>query len=311
MSNLKPATDIDANAWFQLSELAVDNKDGALKSMLQPTGVGGDLRVWPANVDAYWQFQKIGNKPGRYQLRCSNTQVRKQLALCYRPDVIDEEKRTRPCLMPSDDSEEQQWDVSLWGDENETFRLTNVKNGTKWNLDCIPSGPVFMSSDLEGDQPRQHWLMSSVGKAPDSTGGVITSTASTAGSGTTEATGTSDSSSSSTGASSGSSSSDSSESGSTGLSSGAVAGIAVGATLAVVALALAGFFFWRRNKRKYQPAGTGSPETAEKHGNSSMGVSPNAAYSSTYSADKNTPVEMAHEPTHAELPSQTQRHELA
>jgi hypothetical protein len=65
--------------------------------------------------------------------------------------------------MPIDDSEMQQWDVSLWG-SGDTYRLTNVRNGTKWNLDCIANGPVIMSSDLEGDQPRQHWLMSSVGQ---------------------------------------------------------------------------------------------------------------------------------------------------
>lgn len=39
-----------------------------------------------------------------------------------------------------------------------------MKNGTKWNLDCIPDGPVFMSSNFEGDQPRQKWLMTSVGE---------------------------------------------------------------------------------------------------------------------------------------------------
>lgn len=64
--------------------------------------------------------------------------------------------------MPIEDTEMQQWDISLW--DSDTYRLTNVKNGTKWNLDCIPNGPVILSSDLEGEQPRQHWLMSSVGQ---------------------------------------------------------------------------------------------------------------------------------------------------
>lgn len=65
--------------------------------------------------------------------------------------------------MPTNDKEEQQWDVSLWG-EDDSYRITNVQNGTKWNLDCIPNGPVFMSSDHDGAQPRQHWLLQSVGK---------------------------------------------------------------------------------------------------------------------------------------------------
>ncbi|KAF9768015.1 hypothetical protein IL306_014732 [Fusarium sp. DS 682] len=316
MSNLKPATDLDPNVWYQLSEWAVDDNEGDLKAMLQPTAPGGDLRVGNPNKQSYWQFQKIGNKPGRYQLRCADTTVRKQLSVCYRPQIINEKRRTRPCLMPTDDSEEQQWDVSLWGSDD-TYRITNVKNGTKWNMDCIPDGPVIMNSDLEGDQPRQHWLMSSVGKvnndmystlytAPPASTGEITATAGTTGSGSTVATTTSDPSSSSTSSDGGSSSS--------GLSSGAVAGISVGITLGVVALALAAFFFWRRNKRKYQVAGTGSPDSPGKPDNSSMAVSPNQAYSSVYSAEKNgapPAAELMHEQRPIELPTgQHQSHEL-
>ncbi|KAM0350717.1 hypothetical protein ACHAPU_003212 [Fusarium lateritium] len=313
---LKPATDLDSNVWYQLSELAVDDNDGPFRSMLQPTSVGGDLRVWEPNKQSYWQFQKIDDKPGRYQLRCSDTTVQKQLSLCYRPasEVIDEKKRTRPCLMPIDDSDAQKWEVSLWGTDD-TYRITNVQNGTDWNLDCIPNGPVFMSSDLEGEQPRQHWLMSSVAKVnnemystvytapPESTGG----TTATSGSDTSAptATGTSDSSSSDT-----TSSDTSDDSSSTGLSSGAIAGIAVGITLGVVALALAAFFLWRRNKRR-QPATGVSTEPSSKHSASPAAGSPYTPYNGAYGADKvNAPSEMAQPP--AELPTGAhQRHEMA
>ncbi|EWZ80159.1 hypothetical protein BFJ70_g14229 [Fusarium oxysporum] len=321
MPTLEPATDLDSNVWYQLSELAVDDNDGDFKSMLQPTAPGGDLRVGAANKQSYWQFQKIGNKPGRYQLRCSDTTVKKQLSVCYRPEVINEKLRTRPCLMPIEDSEMQQWDISLW--DSDTYRLTNVKNGTKWNLDCIPNGPVILSSDLEGEQPRQHWLMSSVGQvnnemystvytAPPKSTGEGTATAGTTGSDSTAATATSDSSSD---PSNNSSESNDSSSGSSGLSTGAVAGISVGVTLGVVALALAAFFFWRRNKRKYQVAGTGSPDSPGKPDSSPMAVSPNPAYSSVYSAEKNNAfpaAEMMHEQRPVELSTgQYQRHELA
>ncbi|KAF5976901.1 hypothetical protein FBULB1_6727 [Fusarium bulbicola] len=321
MSDLKPATDIDSNVWYQLSELAVDDNDGALKSMLQPTAPGGDLRVWDANKQSYWQFQKIGNEPGRYQIRCSDTTVKKQLSVCYRPEVINEKLRTRPCLMPIEDSEMQQWDISLW--DSDTYRLTNVKNGTKWNLDCVPNGPVILSSDLEGEQPRQHWLMSSVGQvnnemystvytAPPESTGESTATAGTTGSDSAAATATSNSSSAPSNTSSESSDGGS---GSSGLSTGAVAGMSVGVTLGVVALALAAFFFWRRNKRKYQVAGTGSPDSPGKPDSSRMAVSPNPAYSSVYSAEKNNAspaAEMMHEQRPVELSSgQHQRHELA
>lgn len=56
MPTLEPAKDLDPNAWYQLSELAVDKADKVFGSMLQPTAPGGDLRVWPANKNSYWQF---------------------------------------------------------------------------------------------------------------------------------------------------------------------------------------------------------------------------------------------------------------
>ncbi|KAM0215304.1 hypothetical protein ACHAPA_009849 [Fusarium lateritium] len=319
---LKPATDLDGNVWYQLSELAVDDDNVDLKSMLQPTSAGGDLRVWDANKNSYWQFQKIPNTPGRYQIRCSDTTVKKQLSICNRTskEVIDEKKRTRPCLMPIDDTDAQKWDVALWGGSGETFRITNVDVGEGWNLDCIPGGPVFMSSNLEGEQLRQHWVMSSVGKvddemystlyteAPASTGSTTATTGSDSDSTapTTTSTDTSDSSNSES-----TSESTSEASGSTGLSSGAIAGISVGVTLGVVALALAAFFLWRRNKRKYHAAGTS--DLPDKHNNSPIVVTPNTTYSGTYGGDKvHTPSEMAHEQMPQELSTgQHQRHELA
>ena len=56
MPTLEPAKDLDPNAWYQLSEFAVDNGETVFHGMLQPTAPGGDLRVWPANKNSYWQF---------------------------------------------------------------------------------------------------------------------------------------------------------------------------------------------------------------------------------------------------------------
>ncbi|KAG5659628.1 hypothetical protein KAF25_002187 [Fusarium avenaceum] len=315
---LKPATDLDSNVWYQLSELAVDDDDVDLKSMLQPTSPGGDLRVWDANKQSYWQFQKISDTPGRYQIRCSDTTLKKQLSICNRTskEVIDEKKRTRPCLMPIDDTDAQKWDVAIWGSGE--YRITNVDVGEGWNLDCIPSGPVFMSSNLEGEQLRQHWVMSSVGKVDDEMYSTLytappsstdATTATTGSDSTVPSTTSTDTSDSSNSESTGGSTSEAS--GSTGLSSGAIAGISVGATLGVVALALAAFFLWRRNKRKYHAAGTS--DSIDKHDNSPIVVSPNTTYSGTYAGDKtHPPSEMAHEQAPQELSTgQHQRHELA
>ncbi|OBS25109.1 hypothetical protein FPOA_05644 [Fusarium poae] len=324
MPTLEPATDLDPNVWYQISELAVDTADKDLHGMLQPTAPGGDLRVWPANKNSYWQFQKIDDKPGRYQLRCSDTTVKKQLSVCYRPDVINEKRRTRPCLMATDDTDKQKWDVSLWG-KDDTYRITNVQNGTKWNLDCIPDGPVFMSSNFEGEQLRQQWLLQSVGEVNNDmysttysappTGSTGDSTATTAGTtaGTTgsnsEATATSDPPSNESSDKDSSSSSD--NNGNNGLSSGAVAGISVAITLAVVALALAGFFFWRRNKRKHSPIASSDPSD-DKYNNSPIVVSPGDGTHSHYAPDKMPDAaEMSQEQRPAELPNGYQRHEMA
>ncbi|KAJ4127783.1 hypothetical protein NW768_008056 [Fusarium equiseti] len=139
---------------------------------------------------------------------------------------------------------------------------------------------------------------------PKSTGD---STATTAGTTASDAETTSTSTSDPSTGNSNSNSSPNNDSGSNELSSGAVAGIAVGATLAVVALALAGFFFWRRNKRKYSPASTEPSD--EKHNNAPIVVSPGDGMGSYYSPAKQ---EMPHEHNVAELSNgQHQRHEMA
>ncbi|RGP81246.1 transmembrane alpha-helix [Fusarium longipes] len=327
MSTLEPATDLDPNVWYQMSELAVDTADKDLHAMLQPTDSGsggGDMRVGQANKNSYWQFQKIGDKPGRYQMRCSLTTVEKQLAVCYRPDIINEKRRTRPCLMATDDTEEQQWDVSLWG-KDDSYRITNVHNGTKWNLDCIPNGPVFMSSNHEGDQPRQQWLMQSVGKVdntiystiysapPKSTGdSTATTAASTADNSDTTATADPSDGKSGSSSNSGGSSNSNNSGNSNGLSSGAVAGISVATTLAVVALAIAGFFFWRRNKRKHSPVASSDPSD-DKHNNSPIVVTPGDGVGSYHAPEKMSGAsEMPPDQRPAELPNgRHQRHELA
>jgi hypothetical protein len=57
MSDLKPATKIDPNVWYQLTEAAVDDYEGDFVSSLQPVAQDDDLHVWPAKgINAFWQF---------------------------------------------------------------------------------------------------------------------------------------------------------------------------------------------------------------------------------------------------------------
>ncbi|KAM5356848.1 hypothetical protein ACJ41O_003494 [Fusarium nematophilum] len=292
--NLEPATDIDPNVWYHLTEENVDDYDGDFGTMLQTYG-DGDFRVYPvANRKTYWQFQPIGKTAGRYALRCSETTTQKQFAVCYRPNESVENRRTRACLRNSDGSEGQQWDVSLWG-KNDTYRFINVKNGSDYYLDVIPSGPVFMSPNLEGYQKRQRWLMTSVKNVDDAAYSTVFSNAPGSTNGVTTTT-------NSAGAATSDSNSGSGSSSDGGLSAGAIAGIVVGVVLGLLAVALAAFFLWRRKRRNAVAV-----DQSTKSNNLPEVASPSTGYLYANSHKEHTtpsPVhEMLHEQHPVELPA--------
>ncbi|KAF4333127.1 hypothetical protein FBEOM_13075 [Fusarium beomiforme] len=263
MSDPIPATALDPNVWYHITEQAVDqNYKNDFKAMLQtnqdPKSNDTNLHVWPVKTDdkpveAYWQFQPVSSTPGRYMLRYSQTGIHKQLAVCLLEDVDDADTRTRPCLLKASSDETQQWDVAEWK-SNSTYRFINVHNGTKFHLDCIPNGPVFMSSDVD-DRPyqsRQHWLMTSASSVDDQ----AYSTTISEGPSSTKISGEN------------SSSSDND------LSSGAIAGISVGVVLGaiMIAVSLAAYFLWRSRKMKNginTSPGDTMKSRKEKSGNSS------------------------------------------
>ncbi|KAF4443197.1 transmembrane alpha-helix protein [Fusarium austroafricanum] len=258
MSDPAPATNLDPNTWYHITEQYVDHDYRTeWKSILQinqdPKVNDDNLHVWPVktddgNVTGYWQFQPVTSTPGRYMLRYSHTGVDVQLSVCLHNDVDDLDTKTRPCLRNATNHETQQWDIAEWKSNN-TYRFVNVHNGTKSNMDCMSNGPVFMSPDVDGRpyQSAQHWMMISASKHSSITSG-------------TNSDATTDSKSSS--------------STQHGLSSGATAGIAVGVVLGVIALALAGFFVWRSKKRKSVATNmlSGSP-TENKKASSEEGSS--------------------------------------
>lgn len=257
--------------------------------------------------------------------------------MCYRPNVKVENRRTHACLLDSDGTDSQHWDVASWG-ANDTYRLINVKNGTDYYLDCVPNGPVFLSPNHEGYQSRQHWLMTSVKdvddaaystvfsevgqlsqwlathvevdnlQEPSSTSHPMTTSASisdfTASDSETSISRTSEAESSSADFSNDEA-----------LSSGAIAGISIGATLAVVAFALLAFFLWHRKKRNSPATKTiASVEPKDEGDNLPIPVSPVPVYNSPRVSEKldrepHSIQEMLHEQTPVEL-SAEQRHEM-
>ncbi|EWG49006.1 hypothetical protein FVEG_16382 [Fusarium verticillioides 7600] len=128
-----------------------------------------NLHVWPVKrdkqtVEAYWHWFNFG----RYMLRYSQTDADKQLAVSLSNDTADADMRTRPCLLDASNDKTQLWDVAQWKPNN-TYGFISVHNGTKFHLECIPNGPVFMSSDVDDTwyQTRQHWLMTGVSSVTD------------------------------------------------------------------------------------------------------------------------------------------------
>ncbi|KAF2673027.1 hypothetical protein BT63DRAFT_475599 [Microthyrium microscopicum] len=238
---------LDSNAWYQITETRVD-----FNSSLQLSGNAPFFGAEGPNALQFWQFMPVGN--GQYALRNLNTGLSKQLGVCYSASELDPSK-TQPCMIASTADDSQKWVVSDWGDG--TYKITNVGNGTKYNMDCHPGNPVFMSSvtDATPKQPAQHWEVSSRKAINDGAFSTIissaSSTSSASGPASNSASSTSASSSpGSTNSSSSSSSTSQSASSKSGLSTGASAGIGIGVALGVLLLAALGVFFLLRRRRR-------------------------------------------------------------
>ncbi|KAI1070452.1 hypothetical protein LB507_006683, partial [Fusarium sp. FIESC RH6] len=329
MSDPVPATELDPNVWYHVTEQNVDkdyktNWRSILQMNQDPNVKDDDLHVWlvktdDGNVSAFWQFvsesrlldfsqrlilcyqQPMESTPGRYMLRYSQTGADVQLSICLQSDVDEKDTETRPCLRKATNHATQQWDVFEFK-SNSTYRFINVHNGTGYHMDCTPSGSVFMSPDVD-DRPyqsAQHWLMTSASNVNDSAYSTVASE---------NPSSTSSKSSTSTTAPVSESSDHK------GLSSGAIAGIAVGVVLGVIVVAgtLAAYFIWKSRKKKN--AATGSRTTTTNNGWYDKGLSapPYEAHSPEDVGKSTEPVEIMDGATSsvaAELPG-NQRYELA
>ncbi|KAM4057142.1 ricin-type beta-trefoil lectin domain-like domain-containing protein [Hirsutella rhossiliensis] len=314
--SLKPVTDLDSNVWWHLSETRVDNyTKPTFGAMLQVADNGG-IFVYGTGANQYWQFQPL-DKPGRYALRNSKTQMNKQLSVCYNPEEIDEH-RTRACMAEPSGADEQKWDV--FDNGNETLGFISVKNGTSFHLDVRPGSNVYMSSNINSNayQPAQHWILTTSSQVPVST--IVAD-------GTTRTVSRPSRTAFPFHSGSGSSSDDPDNSPSSGVSSGAAAGIGIGAGLVVIALFFAACYLWRRRRRRSTPdapvsdpsaPGTNcggatayaslekpspvSPYSYHAHGSSPAQYPPIAG--------GGAPQEMPYAPAPGELPADTHYNEL-
>jgi hypothetical protein len=70
-------------------------------------------------------------------------------------------------MMPPTNDTTQEWQLSQWTDG--TYKITNVANGTGYNMDCHPGISMFMSPVVSDtlSEPGQHWELKSVGIIDD------------------------------------------------------------------------------------------------------------------------------------------------
>ena len=128
-----------ANTWYQLSETRV-----GLSSALQFFG-GSNVGFFSMNASnpvVFWQI--LPHSPDTVSFRVENPGPYQQLGVCYVAAEFDP-SHTQPCLQETNQTDSAQlWKISSWGDG--TWKISNVLNGTGYNLDVHPGNPVFLSS---------------------------------------------------------------------------------------------------------------------------------------------------------------------
>jgi hypothetical protein len=147
----------DSNVWYQITNLAQ-----GFNSSLQWDGFTLSLIGRNPGVNPFWQFLPSSN--GSYQIR--NKEDIRQLTACYEA-TESAPGNTQPCMKGTTNDTSQEWNISPWADG--TFRLTNVANGTGYNMDHHPGIGVYMSASVVDDpvEPGQHLEIKSLGNIDD------------------------------------------------------------------------------------------------------------------------------------------------
>lgn len=142
MDNGTPA-EFDPNAWYAISEARVEKDDEDLGTTLQTKD--GGLRVFPM-VESKWQMQPVDDTPGRYLMRYQGSGIYEQLGVCRFSDEVSR-GRTRACMVKATTEENQKWEIFSFGDH--TYKMTNVANGTDYQLDVHPGSHPFMNHEIQ------------------------------------------------------------------------------------------------------------------------------------------------------------------
>lgn len=152
----------DSNIWYQIT-----NSVQGFNAYLQFNGIvtwlsGNSSFTGGLAANPQWQFFPSNN--GSYQIR--NLATTQQLNGCH-DDKEPTPGHTVPCMKDTTNDTTQEWILSQWADG--TYKITNVANGTEYNMDCHPGQNIFMSPAVAEtpNQPGQHWEIKSLSDIND------------------------------------------------------------------------------------------------------------------------------------------------
>ncbi|KAF2763114.1 hypothetical protein EJ05DRAFT_26135 [Pseudovirgaria hyperparasitica] len=154
--------DLDPNVWYHLTERRVN-----FNSSLQAVNAH-PVKVWPYHKDRHehWQFLRLDD--GKFQIRYRATTLNKQLSTCWFPRD-KQNLPSQPCLSEANGSDEQKWMIEKWDGGND-YKIQNVLNGSRFNVDVHVGNPVYFEEAATGqgtDRPGQHWQFKSVANIDD------------------------------------------------------------------------------------------------------------------------------------------------
>lgn len=189
---IKPATTIDSNVWYHVTEGRVDRAGKKFSSMLQVDNSTEGLKVFVCSPPSspgftpisnrhlqpvvsppyYWQFQAINDSSSSpsaalYVVRNSLDGAAKQLSACFN-STEPADGQTGLCMARANGADAAQvWQIDQWGNDmtKDGLRFINTANGTKFWLDVHKGNPPFLNNTVEEDgdrgEPSQHWYMTS------------------------------------------------------------------------------------------------------------------------------------------------------
>ena len=158
--------DLDTNQWYYIY---VGNSDANalwVTNLYNNQGTSGAifLNTTQTSLNTMrWQIYPINSTT--YVIRSKEGGANAFVGTHYVP-AEESEGRTRPRMVRGDIADDSVfWQFSAWGDD--TWWLTNARNGSEWHLNLKQNGLLTMSNNISAPQNGQRWSFGSIAKIDD------------------------------------------------------------------------------------------------------------------------------------------------